>query len=220
MAAKAFRWLFLLWIVGGFIALVVIPMTIKTSSCPVDHLNGWTAQTGSSNHTNFFCDTKITDWTLVFFTYALVVVGWFTLRSNEQTAVDTERAYIFLSHKEPGIDNGFVALELQTVNQGRMFGVLKEIKYKFIRELPKTPADAQWEWEVMDYDWTLPAGIRRDMGYKKSDLTGRHYLAGCVTYQDAFTRQIHTSWTTIEFNPGTDGAGNKRGGGEPWNKWD
>lgn len=34
------------------------------------------------------CDAKITDFALVFFTYCLVVVGWFTMKSNVQTLQD------------------------------------------------------------------------------------------------------------------------------------
>jgi len=39
-----------------------------------------------------FCDTRISDILLVFFTYCLVVVGWFTMRSNQETMRELERA--------------------------------------------------------------------------------------------------------------------------------
>ena len=40
------------------------------------------------------CDTRLTDILLVFFTYCLVIVGWATMRSNEDTVKRLERADI------------------------------------------------------------------------------------------------------------------------------
>jgi hypothetical protein len=46
----------------------------------------------------WFCgDLKVTDLALVYFTYCLVVVGWFTLRSNERALQEIERARVSLS---------------------------------------------------------------------------------------------------------------------------
>ena len=43
-----------------------------------------------------FCgEMRLTDLALVFFTYCLVVVGAFTLRSNQRTVQDLERAYLW-----------------------------------------------------------------------------------------------------------------------------
>jgi len=42
-------------------------------------------------------EVKATDLLIVFFTYCLVVVGWFTLRSSDDTYRRIERAYVFVS---------------------------------------------------------------------------------------------------------------------------
>ncbi len=39
-------------------------------------------------------EVKATDLLLVFFTYALVIVGWFTMRSADQNTKNAERAYL------------------------------------------------------------------------------------------------------------------------------
>jgi hypothetical protein len=53
----------------------------------------------TSNEKNWFLsllcgEAKITDVALVFFTYCLVIVGWFTMQNVDDTAKRTERAYI------------------------------------------------------------------------------------------------------------------------------
>jgi hypothetical protein len=40
------------------------------------------------------CDAKATDLGILYFTCCLVIVGWFTIRSNHETALIEERAYI------------------------------------------------------------------------------------------------------------------------------
>jgi len=166
-------------------------------------------------------ESKLTDLALVFFTFCLAVVGWFSLRSNEQTTIDLERAYVLLSHGQPILDgHGHVILPLETVNVGRMTGILKEMRYKFVHKLPAKPEEATWKWEGGEMDWSLPRDIRRDMGAVSSPYPGHIFFAGFIRYQDIFSKKWHTSWTAIEFTPGGGKANNKRGGGDPWNAWD
>lgn len=59
-------------------------------------LNARAENAGENGPASLLCDElRITDVGIVFFTYCLVVVGWFTLRSSEQTARKAERAYMF-----------------------------------------------------------------------------------------------------------------------------
>jgi hypothetical protein len=63
---------------------------------------------------------KITDFLLVYFTYCLVIVGWFTIRSAERTAADVERAYIGITGGEIYIlPNNRVRVLLKATNQGK-----------------------------------------------------------------------------------------------------
>jgi hypothetical protein len=69
---------------------------------------------------DLLCDVHITDIAVVYFTYCLVIVGWFAMRSRERTSKDLERAYVFIDYellmernthlKEDGIINKQIAL--------------------------------------------------------------------------------------------------------------
>jgi hypothetical protein len=54
-------------------------------------------------------DVKLADSFLIFFTYCLVIVGWFTMRNTDETAKRTDRAYVvcggvFGVRKNPELD--------------------------------------------------------------------------------------------------------------------
>lgn len=143
-------------------------------------------------------------------------------KASADAFCDLERAYVFLSHSEPVITNGKVSFWVQALNQGRTFGILKETRYVFKAELPEAPTDKEWEeweWNILEHDWTIKSGERKNVVEVTSPLDGEHYFAGCITYQDAFTRKRHRSWTAIKFNPSETAANPSRGGGDPWNDW-
>jgi hypothetical protein len=51
--------------------------------------------TGAHNPKHWYCiELKPTDIALVFFTYCLVIVGWFTMRSDDDNTKRAERAYL------------------------------------------------------------------------------------------------------------------------------
>lgn len=58
-------------------------------------LNAYLDEGDKDGSKSLLCDElKITDIPLVFFTYCLVVVGWFTMRSTDETAKRAQRAYL------------------------------------------------------------------------------------------------------------------------------
>jgi hypothetical protein len=92
------------------------------------------------------CDAKITDLGIMFFTYCLVVVGWFTLKSNERTLQDIEGARIFVAEninykRTPNAipDTGdIVKVQFALKNHGKTLAILTKIEaeVRIVTELP------------------------------------------------------------------------------------
>src|SRR5262245_23378725 len=78
-------WQFWLWIVGGLVLIVVGLLWTKQSLCPasLSYMPPWLCE-----------ESKFTDLMLAFFTYCLVIVGWFTIRNSERTIRNLERAFL------------------------------------------------------------------------------------------------------------------------------
>jgi hypothetical protein len=67
-----------------------------------DHKQGAPSQINDPPRQSVLCtELRLTDLALVFFTYCLVIVGWFGLRSSERNLEATERAYIFHGYSPP-----------------------------------------------------------------------------------------------------------------------
>src|SRR6266852_171824 len=207
-------------ILVGFLLLWAAPLTAR-SFCPSHILP------------MFLCeDTKTTDWALVFFTYSLAVVGWFTLRSNERTAEAIERAYVFPGHSDLSDENGYIRFTFRMTNVGRMPAGIKEVGYRFLDrdKLPKRLRDRDWEWgEVIPYDWIIPSAIgalsekdtRKDIKELTSPYAKNHLFVGYIKYQDLFTKRMRTSWMAMHLYPGKPEKERKeRAGGDVWNGWD
>jgi len=81
-------------------------------------------------------EIKITDIAIAFFTYCLVIVGWFQLRSNEKTVLDLERAYV--SGGGPNIGQHFV---VTVDNYGKTPATLIEYAVEFcdVTKIPDHP---------------------------------------------------------------------------------
>jgi hypothetical protein len=88
---------FAAWIAGGFVFLVFVPIALRQSFCSPQLPDAGAANTYTYNLTPpWLChEAKGMDVAIVFFTYCLVIVGWFGIRSGERTVRDLERAYIF-----------------------------------------------------------------------------------------------------------------------------
>jgi hypothetical protein len=166
---------------------------------------------------------KGTDLGLVYFTYCLVIVGWFGIRSGEQYTVAIERAYLFLGNSLPRFRNRRIYFELATTNTGRCPGIMKEIRYAFVQrdELPNNPKQADWDWQINDYDWVTPPTVRREKLKRLQGPVGDCFFVASLKYQDVFTKRWHVSWMTMKIRP--DAGENERitrGGGNAWNEWD
>ena len=75
-------------------------------------------------------EAKFTDVLVAFFTYCLVIVGWFGIRSNERTAFDSQRPYIFGTPKidtSKSMSGGNTFVEIMLQNYGRTPGTIKVI---------------------------------------------------------------------------------------------
>jgi hypothetical protein len=170
-----------------------------------------------------FCgELRISDLALVFFTYCLVIVGWFTLRSNQRNTEAVERAYIFPGNSPLHFRNRRINFWLAATNTGRCPGGLKEIKYAFVQRenLPRWRWQADWQWEVIPYDWITPPTVRRERLRRVQGPIGDCFFVMKIKYQDLFTRRMHHSWMCMRIRP--DAGENERttrGGGDTWNYW-
>ena len=72
----------------------------------------------------WLCDLKIGDLALVFFTYCLVVVGWFGIRSGEQTVRRLERAYVSGGGGPASDDSDQFVLTIE--NYGKTVAITRE----------------------------------------------------------------------------------------------
>jgi hypothetical protein len=169
------------------------------------------------------CDAKISDLALAYFTYCLVIVGWFGIRSSAENTKAIERAYLFLGNGPMHFRNRRINFQLAVTNTGRCPGIMKEIKYAFLQReaLPVTPNEVDWAWEIMEYDWVTPTGTRRDKLRRVQGPIGDCFFVACLTYQDVFTKHRHTSRMSMKIRP--DAGENEqvvRAGGDPWNAWE
>jgi hypothetical protein len=78
------------------------------------------------------CQAKATDIGVAFFTYCLVIIGWFGIRSTEHSTRISERAYIYggikfckLIEKE-GVR--YVEITISMANYGKTAGFIKHIE--------------------------------------------------------------------------------------------
>jgi hypothetical protein len=95
----------------------------------------------------WLCDeTKLTDLLLVYFTYCLVVVGWYGIRSNELTVKNLERAFLSVGPTkigslhteldEHGRTTRFVRLLLLVQNTGKTGATIKKVYGEFSQTPP------------------------------------------------------------------------------------
>jgi hypothetical protein len=110
MRNRLAKWLFAGSIFLGAIAFFLLVPLIRDYSCrPPLTAETKDQSTNQTNHASnltdadyspksLFCgETKGTDLALVFFTYCLAIVGWFTLRSSERNLAASERLTFFMA---------------------------------------------------------------------------------------------------------------------------
>lgn len=175
-------------------------------------------------------EMKFTDLALAFFTYTLAIVGWFTLRSGEQTAEAVERAYVFPGYDPLVFDDGRAKFKLVMTNTGRMPAGVKEVGYAFLkrRELPKRREDADWTWTIISYDWVVPAvtqtqiSSRKEIKEMESPYAEANIFVCYIKYEDFFSKRRHISWMGMHIFPAHTESerASSRAGGDIWNDWD
>ncbi len=116
----------------------------------------------------FFCDLKISDVAIGYFTYCLVVVGafqafwmWRTANLAERSMLDLERAHLFggpmpTVHRWP--DKSLVWIVAQ--NYGRSPGILKEFWIGFASQEPAgdKPTYRQEDGRLLKFDMAIQPG--------------------------------------------------------------
>ena len=115
---------FFLWIIAGLISLGAIIFWVYPAYCTLNRkyeiLGGLLCN-----------ELKITDVALTFFTYCLVIVGWFQIRSNSTTIRELERAQLFCGPISPLLTPDGTLMQFVVSNYGRTLGVIKEFHYEF-----------------------------------------------------------------------------------------
>jgi hypothetical protein len=109
------------------------------------------------------CETRSTELGLVFFTYCLVIVGWFTIRSGERTTRRMERAYIFAGPYRPIWSGQTTFTKIELGNYGRSPATIKEAYGEYSLT------------ERSDTDAAFPLGSDHSSDI---DRSGRHRLGG------------------------------------------
>jgi hypothetical protein len=114
---------FWLWIIGGLIILLFAVAFVACSVC--------STSLASSHALPFFCDAKITDLAVAYFTYCLVIVGWFGIRGSQKAAEIVERAYLSPGYGLMIEDRSEVrvGIHLGVRNTGRTVGILKIVHH-------------------------------------------------------------------------------------------
>jgi hypothetical protein len=132
-------------------------------------------------------EIKITDLALVFFTYCLVLVAYFQLRSNEYILKESERAHVFANLKGDVIGTN-AQISISAVNTGRSPCIIKGIVGKFSKEIPTIWSNYSGS-KKFDYDISiapnqtfvphLPASFT-------SPAANNIFFYGYIYYEDIF----------------------------------
>jgi hypothetical protein len=168
------------------------------------------------------CEAKITDLGLVYFTYCLVIVGWFGIRSSEINVQKLERAYVFHGYGPVQSREGRVRFSLNMKNTGRSPAHINEVGYVFLDrvELPAKRSKINWNGKIVPYDWIMPSDMRRSIRKLQSPIAEHVIFVAYIKYRDLFSNQPHTTWWAAHFYPNRPPSERiARAGGDTWNEW-
>jgi hypothetical protein len=177
---------FVVWIMGGAILASVIGLSLN-HGCPAPDVYSAPQEPETG-----LCQIRIADLALIYFTYCLVIVGYFTIKRSERTIQDLERAHFFggtskLDHD--GQNNWYV--EVSFVNQGRTSGIFRSIYWQFSAEEPKgAPNYAGGNIKRMEF--ALVSGGDSGMVIREKVPQDKPYFYGTFIYEDIF-RRVHTN---------------------------
>lgn len=143
----------------------------------------------------FFCEMKLTDIAIAFFTYCLVVVGAFQIKRTEYVMRESERAHVFAGPDDKIVThNGTRIVAITAINTGRSPAIMKAINASFYRTEPgywfKYPKSATIDFDlVIKGNDVVPPPSRPTINTADPADT---FIAGYVAYTDIFQR-FHTS---------------------------
>ena len=157
------------------------------------------------------CELKLTDIAIAFFTYCLVVVGWFTIRSNEQTVKNLERAYLAVGPTAlftRMLPTPNVSLKLNIHNTGRTGATITTIFGEFSRAPPIGDKPQYGNGRLERTDLSIAAGTDTvlDAYVFEDDFTGEQSFWGYVLYRDIFKR-THTARFCVRLYPAAPAVG-------------
>ena len=210
-------WQFWLWIVGGFLPIVVGPLWAKQSLC---HAN-------FSYMPTWLCEeTKFTDLLLAYFTYCLVIVGWFTIRNSERTTQNLERAFLQIGPTKIVIFHtgsaSRVRLLLVVQNTGRTGAAITKACGEFSR-LPPTgdkPTYKHGQEMLADFSIAPNENVALTPVIFETNFVGPQFFWGYVEYLDIFKIK-HTARVCAEIFPNNAGLGTfKLAGSDAWRECD
>jgi len=190
---------FLLWIAIGFFVIVVGPLWTKQSCLnppPIGSL-----PSVLSHAPAFLCEeAKFTDLLLAYFTYCLVIVGWFTIRNSEKTVQNMERAFLSVGPTQittlyrSGPTTPFIRMTLLVHNTGRTGATVTKIYGEFSRTRPAGDKPIYQHGKAEITDFSVAAGVEIDLApfFFENDFVGQQFFWGYVEYLDIFKIK-HTS---------------------------
>jgi hypothetical protein len=183
-----------------------------------------------TNPQSWFCDLKLTDVALVFFTYCLAVVGWATMRNDARNVRDLERATLFAGPAATAngviINPGGTAVHVSVTNYGRSPGMLKELFAEFSTTEPmgdkcvygKGIGGKKISLDVVVLPDATARTITQDDQRFRSPASGEQYFIGYARYYDFF-RVWHTNRWCVKIIP-TPNVHWEVAGSPAWNDWD
>jgi hypothetical protein len=188
---------FWVWIVGGAALLAVIFFAASQTVCA--------AHAGTKY--SFLCEAKVTDIGVAFFTYCLVIVGWFGIRSTDHSTRISERAYIYGGIKfchlieKDGVR--YVEIIISMANYGKTAGFIKHIETGSCRLEDVLEAPFYTDcFAVSDlyFPQMTMAEVRATRAVVRIPTDGSHVVFQRVFYEDVFKRS-HFSGSAYRFYP-------------------
>jgi hypothetical protein len=167
------------------------------------------------------CNIRIADLALIYFTYCLVVVGFFTMRSAETSAQQIERAFLFGGGGPVQVIGTHVHGIMHCLNSGRSNAILKEYYFGWSATEPTgTPT----------YPPTaIHSGGKEDLicapdkvvllADNPIDISKTSYCFGFFKYKDIFgiDRESYFACRFVMMPPNT--VRSVVVGGDAWNRW-
>jgi hypothetical protein len=216
---------FWIWIFGGLFVIVGGLLWAKQSLCSAQ-LNYVPA---------FLCEeeTKFTDLLLAFFTYCLVIVGWFTIRNSERTTQNLERAFLsvgptkiekhFRQPDDKGYTPPYVRMTLQVHNTGRTGAIITKVYGEFSETAPTGNEPIYEHGDSQNTDLSIAAGVSTDLEPFKfeTDFMDNQFFWGYVEYLDIFKIRHTARFCAAIFPNDPSGIGKYQlAGSDAWRECD